>query len=1040
MRARGLAASTAAGITRYAHLVAWDENSFSSLKRNADKIDVLIAEWLQLDGASGDIRHDYAESEKRARQWLSQQPGSLKVYPHVSNYDSRTRTWDAKAVVSLLASAEARQRFIGGVVAYLAEGKFEGVVLDFESLPAQARWDFNTLTRELAERLRQLNCKLLVQVPVDDVAYDYRELATASDGLILMTYDEHGEQGAPGPLAGQGWFESRVDRIARLIPPEKLIVSVGSYGYDWAGHGKAGEISVQEAWELLAEARAQMSFDQRSLNPTFKYRHEGSDADHTVWFLDGVTAFNQIAAAMAAKPAGLALWRLGTEDPSVWASFGRDKSPSADSMAKLQELGVGYDVLYKGRGEVLSVDGAHKVGSRKLTYDAMASLIINQMITEFPKSTVVTRRGYRDDKLVALTFDDGPDPVYTPQILDILAEKGAKATFFIVGSAGVVNGDLLRRIYRDGHDIGNHTFTHVNSSEVPGEYLKFELTATQRLLEATVGARTHLFRPPFARDLEPQTIDAAEALKISSGLGYVTIGMGVDPKDWARPFARQIADRTIEGIRRRDGNVVLLHDSGGSRTPTITALPIIIDTLKADGYRFVTIHELLGMSREDLMPPVKVDGAVVAKLNSAGFSLVSSTSAFAQFLFYAGIFLGAIRLVWIGSFSIVQTIQCRKRAHLNWMPQSFTILIPAYNEAQVITKSISSLLASDVDNFKIIVVDDGSSDGTADVVEKLYGDNPRIQVIRKPNGGKSTALNTGIAATDDDIIVTLDADTVFRPDALRKLLRHFCDPSVGAVAGYVSIGNKINLVTRFQAIEYITNQNLDRRALEVVNGITTVPGAIGAWRRQAILAVGGYLSDTLAEDSDATVRLAVAGWKVVCEPEAVALTEAPETVRTFMRQRHRWMFGMLQVAYKNRMVLVRRKPSGIGLFGLTNLVVFQYFFTLVAPLIDLMLIWSLASAYNSYRLDPSGGVPASLIIVGEYWIIFQIIELGVAVLAMTIDRREQGWRLLPLLLLQRFFYRQLLYITSCRVTLAALKGTIQGWGKLARTGHVAPAA
>ena len=160
-----------------------------------------------------------------------------------------------------------------------------------------------------------------------------------------------------------------------------------------------------------------------------------------------------------------------------------------------------------------------------------------------------------------------------------------------------------------------------------------------------------------------------------------------------------------------------------------------------------------------------------------------------------------------------------------------------------------------------------------------FAHTERVSVLSKENGGKWAALNYGLAHTDAEVVVTLDADTQFEPDALRWLVRHFADPDVAAVAGAAIVGNQINLITRFQALEYVINQNLDRRALEIVNGITVVPGAIGAWRRSALLAVGGFLPDTLAEDAEATVRLARRDWKVLYEPRAAARTEAPETDR-----------------------------------------------------------------------------------------------------------------------------------------------------------------
>jgi cellulose synthase/poly-beta-1,6-N-acetylglucosamine synthase-like glycosyltransferase len=372
-----------------------------------------------------------------------------------------------------------------------------------------------------------------------------------------------------------------------------------------------------------------------------------------------------------------------------------------------------------------------------------------------------------------------------------------------------------------------------------------------------------------------------------------------------------------------------------------------------------------------------------------------------------------------------------------WTPRSFAVIIPAYNEEKVICASIRALLASPLQNFEIMIVNDGSVDHTVEIVRSTFAATPRVRVLSQQNAGKWAALNHGLACTNAEIVVTLDADTLFDRDALPVLVRHFADPMVAAVAGAARVGNAVNLLTRFQALEYVINQNLDRRALEVVNGITVVPGAIGAWRREALVSIGGFHADTLAEDADATIRLGLAGWRVLCEPRAVARTEAPETIRAFLKQRERWMFGTLQTAYKNRKAMWRARPVGLGLFGLPNIVVFQFFFTLLAPMIDFMLLWSLVTGIREYGMRPEEGIPSAVVAVGTYWIFFQALEAGVAALAMLIEPRNALWRLLPLLVVQRFCYRQLLYLCAIRVAFAALKGRLLGWNKLMRTGRVA---
>ncbi len=1037
-QARALAGDIATTAARYAYLVNWDDNSFSSLKRNARSLDYLIVEWLHLIGPSGALQHDAPAKETLVNDWLKSNAPLLKVLPSVNNYDEARSRWDRAAVEAMLGSEAERARFAADIERFVTDGGYAGVVLDLEQIPAPAQANYVKLVQELAARFGGRDLQLLVALSPDSDTYDYAGLAAAADALILMSYDEHTEKGAPGPLASQGWFETVLARHLKSISANKLIVSIGSYGYDWESGKAAQEISVQEAWELLEESRAKLSFDKRSLNPTFSYLDDSSKTPHQVWYLDAVTGYDQVAVALAARPKGLALWRLGTEDPSIWSVVGRGRSADAEARDAIKTLHAGYDVLYKGKGEVLSVTGALQQGSRQISHDPQSNLIVTQQIVAFPKATTITRWGARNDKVVALTFDDGPDPRFTPKILDILAEKGVQATFFIVGSAGALNTDILQRIYGEGHEIGNHTFTHLNTTIASPERLQFEINATQRLIESTVGARTTLFRPPYGDDLEPQTIDGAQVLMLAGSLGYLSIGMDIDPKDWRRPLAHQIVDATLDQALKGDGKVILLHDAGGLRNATVEALPQLIDRLREAGFRFVPVHELLGLSRDEVMPRVGPEDAWITASNYAGFAFFKSMSSFLTLFFYVGIALGTVRLLWVAGFALAHARREHKRRNLTWMPASIAVLIPAYNEEKVISTSIRALLAAPEGNFKIIVIDDGSSDGTADVVRNSFAHTERVIVLGKENGGKWAALNHGLTHTDADVVVTLDADTQFEPDALRWLVRHFADPSVAAVAGAAIVGNQINLITRFQALEYVTNQNLDRRALELVNGITVVPGAIGAWRRSALLAVGGFLPDTLAEDSEATVRLARRNWKVLYEPRAAARTEAPETVRTFMKQRLRWMFGTLQVAFKNLSAIGRIRPIGLGLFGLPNIIVFQFVFTLIAPAMDLMLLWSLISGVNNYVSGPPDAViPPAMLRVAAYWAYFQTLEIATAALAIAMEHKCRGmWRLLPLLVLQRFCYRQLLYVTALRAAAAALKGRMLGWNKLIRTGRV----
>nr|WP_233454773.1 glycosyltransferase [Hymenobacter negativus] len=349
-----------------------------------------------------------------------------------------------------------------------------------------------------------------------------------------------------------------------------------------------------------------------------------------------------------------------------------------------------------------------------------------------------------------------------------------------------------------------------------------------------------------------------------------------------------------------------------------------------------------------------------------------------------------------------------------------SIIVPAYNEEVNAVRSLESLLRLDYPDFEVVFVDDGSKDATHALVAAAFADNPQVRVLTKPNGGKASALNYGIARAASDFVVCIDADTQLDPAALRQLISHFDSPQVGAVAGNVKVGNERNLLTRWQAIEYITSQNFDRRAFELLGCITVVPGAIGAFRTAALRAVGAFTTDTLAEDCDLTIRLQRAGYAVTYAPRALAVTEAPETVSMFLKQRFRWSFGIMQSFWKHRAVCLNPRYGALGLVAFPNLLVFQLILPFLNPLADLLMLYSLCTG----QAGPVLG----------YYLAFLLVDAAAAALAFGFEgeRRSRLWGLLP----QRFAYRQLMYVVLVRSVLRAIKGELQSWGVLQRTGNV----
>src|SRR5437762_4796194 len=483
--------------------------------------------------------------------------------------------------------------------------------------------------------------------------------------------------------------------------------------------------------------------------------------------------------------------------------------------------------------------------------------------------------------------------------------------------------------------------------------------------------RTILFRPPYSIDQEPDTEDQVRPLEITQDMGYTTVGNKIDPSDWRENPHRSAEQLSADVLAhlppcgpndQRCGNIILLHDGGGDRQETVRALPMIIDGIRARGYQIVPVYQLLGKTRADVMPPLPANERWAARLNFVGFWLFDFSIKAITWIFLIGDVLMTGRLLIIGAFAIYDRLRARQygRDADSYKPD-VAVLIPAYNEEKVIERTVRAALASVYPNLRIIVIDDGSKDATLEVAQHAFARDVasgRVLILTRPNAGKAEALNFGLEHLrgDEEIFVGIDADTIIAPDAISRLVPHFVNPKVGAIAGNAKVGNRVNLWTRWQALEYITSQNFERRALDVLGAVSVVPGAIGAWRVSAVREAGGYHIDTVAEDADLTMALLRRGYRVEYEDMALAYTEAPTNANGLMRQRFRWSFGILQAVYKHRQVFARK--GVLGWIALPNIVVFQIVLPLVSPFIDVMFavgsLWYFAQRYfHPESTDPA---------------------------------------------------------------------------------------
>jgi len=1061
---------------RAAFYVPWDAASFSSLRSFARQIDLLYPDWLHVLTPDGHIQAVDDQTNKyfdviegntvlpvddRVMPFLKNEDPGMEVFPMVNNSDG-TNWVD---VSEFLNNADSRSLFRKQVGQFLSTGRFHGLMLDIEAFPATGQPGYVALLRELSGDLHARGMKLYASVPPHNDEYDYPAVAAAVDGVVLMNYDEHFPGGPSGPVASQDWFDQNLKYASSVIPKNKIICAIANYGYDWVEKPKKGKlppeehdssVSVQDAWLAARDSDEDINFDDDAMNPHFSYLDE-RNFRHDIWYVDAVTALNHMRLAQELGIQTFALWWLGSEDRSLWRVWDIPGDPGAPD--KLRDVPPGAEVDMEGQGEILRIEDRPAHGARDISVDANSKMIDDEVFQALPEPYRVGRYGYSPNK-IAITFDDGPDPDWTPKILDVLRDKHANATFFLIGIQTDKFSSIAKRIYREGHLIGNHTFTHPDVSNISTGYMKVELNLTERLFASLMGVRTTLMRPPYAIDEEPDTADQVRPLEIPQDMGYITVGNRIDPNDWnlndptstgGRRTAEQITQYVLEHLPpcrttdQRCGNVVLLHDGGGDRAETVRALPMIIDGVRAKGYEIAPVYQLLGMQKADVMAPLPRSEIWAAWLDRFGFFMFDAGIVTITWIFLVGDLLMTGRLIFIGAAAVYDRVHEKifgKPAEVASYKPKVAVLIPAYNEEKVIERTIRAALNSTYPNLRVIVIDDGSKDRTLEVARRAFAAEStagKVLILGKKNSGKAEALNYGIEHIGDaELFVGIDADTIIAPDAIARLVPHFINPKVGAIAGNAKVGNRTNLWTRWQALEYITSQNFERRALDVLGAVSVVPGAIGAWRVSAVREAGGYHTDTVAEDADLTMALLRMGYRVEYEDMALAYTEAPTNANGLMRQRFRWSFGILQAVYKHRSVVARK--GVLGWIALPNIVIFQILLPLVSPLIDIMFAVGTIWYFIQKHFHPDSTDPASFHKLVLFFFAFLVIDFFASAIAFALERRrpddkEDPW-LLSQVWLQRFAYRQLFSIVLFKTLKRAIEGRKFAWDKLERTAAV----
>ena len=1010
--------------------VDYDPQSFFSLQNYIDKMNVVIPEWLHIDKTSDTlIMHLDNDS------YTVMKHHKVKVLPLINNIDvsSNNGTWDSEMLDRILRTPAKRNRLLNDLITYIDRYKLQGINVDFEELKESSVVPMRNFQKQLYDSLHTRGLLVTQDIVPSDDNFDPRELSRYNDYLFLMAYDQHYATSTPGGLSEQRWVEKTMDEAASAIPSSKIVLCIAGYGYDWPEDHEATTVTYQEALSTSKANNAPIDFDNNTYNCFYQYVNNG--IKHNVYFVDAAGNFNTMRFADEYGAAGVALWRLGSEDSRLWRFFNRDLGNDALKKEPFDYSSLSHVELttekpdYIGDGEILDVVSEPGKGEIDIQIDSTENIISEQTFKQLPTRFVIRKFG-QVNKQVILTFDDGPDPLYTPQILDILEKEKVPAAFFVIGINAEDHLPVLKRIYREGFEIGNHTFTHPNMALVSTSRAETETEATRLLIESATGRSTILFRAPYNADSEPTTLVELKPVARGKTDHYYTVGESIDPEDWDTEDslftmnADTIYNRVVRGYEKNpEKGIILLHDAGGNREATVQALPRIIHYFKEKGIRFTTVGDLLHLSKDDVMPPVHDE---MINLNGFVSVVVYWAGKFLFGAFWMAVLLGLGRITLMGVMAMMQ-YRKSKRLQPAQIPGEYkvSIVVPAYNEEINAVKTVRNLLLQDYPGIEIIFVDDGSIDSTFRTVAEAFGQNDRVRVVTKPNGGKASALNFGIGYAKNEFVVCIDADTQLMPDAVRFMMQYFYDENVGAVAGNVKVGNNKNILTKWQSIEYTTAQNFDRRAFDLINAITVVPGAIGAFRKTALIEAGGFTTDTLAEDCDLTIRILRNGYTVRNCTEAIAITEAPETLKQFMKQRFRWSYGIMQSFWKNRDACFNPQYKGLGMVALPNILLFQIIMPLFGPFADLMFFTGLLiNRHNT-------GSEQKILL---FYFIFLLVDAAVSITAYLFEK-EKMYKLVWLIP-QRFVYRLLMYVVLFRSIRKAIKGETQAWGILKRTGNV----
>jgi peptidoglycan-N-acetylglucosamine deacetylase len=1000
------------------YLPAADSTALTGMRSRCDQLDRVLADAFLLGAPDGTVVPLWA-GRNRALQALAVSnglPGGSAL--PIARITASTRTDE---LATLLSPGPELDRLVADMTMLLASERQASLCINLEAHPTLApevlRHVLTRLKSATEGRGRRPAALCLIAGPEAGFWRD-PDLVTLLDLAVVKGFRE-----AASPLiapAPPDWFEAAMTELRIAIPGPKLVVALGSFGERWqSGQSRGTRISYAETHTLAEEFGASPQFDPAAGATRLQFL-DASRQVNSLWLLDAATVFNQLAALSWDQ--SVVIWPLGYEDPAIWSLLQPDRQARPPHLLLQEPINLSSQVLTKAGGPALAAIQPAVEGQRWLRMDASGARIEAQGHDRLPLPHRVQLQGGGVAGGIMLAFDGLPSSVDVDHFITTLATTGAKAAFFVDLPALLQRGAAAQKLSMAGHVLGLRVLPPLPNrpeSQLAG---RMQMNAVQLYLTRHFGkpARLVLLRPGAGPPHYSSDAFAAETDLL--GRGLISVRSSFDA-----PFGPIDPTSFVDRILREGDpgqTQVITLDLRESGPDLALALPGFLARLAADGFQFVALDEA---TLSGSAAPASITLPVSQIGDGFAFGLLAFFLNGVTVLFFVMLVISAI-------FSVIYITLSLLRRPNGAIDPDFTppvsVVIPAFNEEKVIAACLASVLRSDYPNFQVYIVDDGSTDHTSDVIRSMVAEHPRVHLLQEENAGKWHAANYALSQITTPIFIAADADSIFLPDTIRWLVQPFKDEKVGAVAGLVEVGNRVNILSDFQHQEYMVTQNVLRRAHEFFDGILVVPGAVGAWRTRAVQLGGGFSGETITEDADLTVAVHRAGYRVRFEERARSITEAPVTVRAFMRQRLRWQLGMLQVSWKHRRVITSGLPIG---FSVVDSIWFGPVSLLLAILDDILLVTVVGTALYSIVLRealPGGVLP--ILLFTSYFIMTGI-EVLRTLTAFWFERRFE-WKTLLLIPLLRFGYRQLLYLTAIRGLFRALTGHPTGWYKIDRTG------